>query len=194
MVMGQPAPPPDWPTSPQFQAGVSVLARMGLLLEVFLFNFPAEMPGIVELARAFPDLPIVLDHLGTPALPEAGKGSREEMLGRWRTELKAVAACENVVLKVGGIGMSFVTDKSVFADPPSSAEIADYWKPELRFAIELFGPGRCMLESNWPADDHLYDYVTLWNVLKRATADMSASERSALFHDTATRVFGIGAA
>jgi L-fuconolactonase len=190
MVMGQPAPPPNWYTDSQFQAGVAVLARMGLILEIFVFAFRDELPGLVELARSFPDLPIVLDHLGTPSLPRAGEGTREEMLAAWRTGLEAVARCSNVTLKVGGIGMSFVTDKTVFASAePTSEEIAAYWRPELRFAIELFGPDRCMFESNFPPDRELCDYVTLWNVFKRTTSDLSGAERAALFHDNAVSLY-----
>ena len=55
--------------------------------------------------------------------------------------------------------------------------------------IELFGVTRCMFESNFPVDKASCGYNVLWNSFKRLTAGWSESERSALFHDTATRVY-----
>jgi predicted TIM-barrel fold metal-dependent hydrolase len=190
MALGQPAPPPGWLANPVFHTGADVLRRKGLVLEIFVFK-PEELTDLPELARAHPDLSIVLDHLGTPSLPQPGEGTRDEMLDRWRKAMESIAACDNVTLKLGGIGMSFIVDKSLFSSPPSSVEVAEYWRPEIRFAIDLFGPDRCMFESNFPIDDEFCDYVTLWNVFKRVSDDMSATERAALFHDTATRVFGL---
>jgi predicted TIM-barrel fold metal-dependent hydrolase len=111
------------------------------------------------------------------------------MLALWRSELELVAACENVSLKIGGLGMPFMTDRTIFPSPPSSVEVSTYWRPEMEFVIELFGSARCMFESNFPMDRGLYDYVTLWNVFKRLTKDMSPSERAAMFHDNAVRLY-----
>jgi predicted TIM-barrel fold metal-dependent hydrolase len=101
--------------------------------------------------------------------------------------MKALASCPNVVLKIGGIGMTFVTDAADIG-PISSESIAAYWGADLRRLIELFGTGRSMFESNWPFDAHLCDLVTLWNVYKLVSRDGSPSERADLFHDTAVRV------
>ena len=46
-----------------------------------------------------------------------------------------------------------------------------------------------MFESNFPVDRKLCDYVTLWNVFKRVTADLSADERRHLFEGTAGRTY-----
>jgi len=49
-----------------------------------------------------------------------------------------------------------------------------------------------MFESNFPVDAHSYSYKVVWNCFKRVTRDFAAAERSALFHDTATRVYRLG--
>ena len=54
-------------------------------------------------------------------------------------------------------------------------------------AIQLFGAQRCMFESNFPVDKAMCSYAVLWNAFKRIAAGASASEKSALFHDTAAR-------
>ena len=56
-------------------------------------------------------------------------------------------------------------------------------------AIERFGPGRCMFESNFPVDKLSCSYTVLWNSFKRLAARFSATEKAALFHDTAARVY-----
>ena len=48
-----------------------------------------------------------------------------------------------------------------------------------------------MFESNFPPDKASCSYVVLWNAFKRMAADMSPSEKAALFHDTATTVYRI---
>ena len=73
--------------------------------------------------------------------------------------------------------------------PPGSAELAEAIEPYYRTCIEYFGPEHCMFESNFPVDRASCSYTVLWNAFKRLTQGYSASERAALFHDTASRVY-----
>lgn len=50
-----------------------------------------------------------------------------------------------------------------------------------------------MFESNFPVDKASYSYAVLWNALKRLSQDLSAAERAALFHDTATQTYRLAA-
>jgi L-fuconolactonase len=185
----QPKPPPGWLTSPELRAGIRQLESRDLLLELFVIC--PDLPDVLQLAQSCPDIPIVLDHIGTPVLPHAdprtSDWSRDEVIERWRADMKALAACPNVLLKLGGIGMTFVTDPALVG-PISSASIAAYWGPDFRRLIELFGTDRAMFESNFPFDAHLCDLATLWNVYKLISQDASPAERADLFHDTAVRV------
>jgi predicted TIM-barrel fold metal-dependent hydrolase len=61
----------------------------------------------------------------------------------------------------------------------------------MNYCIEKFGPERCMFESNFPVDKVSYSYNVLFNAFKRLSASYSSSERAALFHDTAVKVYGI---
>jgi L-fuconolactonase len=189
-VTGQLTPPPDALCSPAFVAGARVLAHRGLVLELFVY-FDA-LPSVVALAQLCPELSIVLDHLGVPLIVEPWAGRRDEVLRLWRRSMQQLARCPNVSVKLGGIGMRTVTEVDGFGAPAGSAEIAAHWGPEILFVIEQFGAGRCMFESNYPWDDRLCDYVTLWNVYKRIAVSLSATERIALFHGTAVQVFGLG--
>ena len=74
---------------------------------------------------------------------------------------------------------------------PSSAVLADLWRPYLETCIEAFGPERAMFESNFPVDKGSCSYPVLWNAFKRIAAGASPSEKAALFHNTAKRVYRI---
>ncbi len=98
--------------------------------------------------------------------------------------------CPNVVLKVGGIGMPmFGTTWHNNDTPPTPEEVADYWGDAVRFCIDTFGPGRAMFESNFPVDRISMSYATLWKAFDLMSENYSASERAALFHDTAVGTY-----
>jgi len=171
-----------------FQRGVAELGRLDLTFDAWLYH--PQLPELVDLARACPDVRIVLDHLGGPLGIGPYRGRRDEVLVDWRRDLAAVAACPNVVLKVGGIGMPiYGLPWHKGERPPSSEELAAAWGDDIRWAIEQFGPSRCMFESNFPVDRQGGSYVVLWNAFKRIAAGSSPSEQADLFHDTAVRAY-----
>ena len=174
---------------PTFQAAVAELERRGLVFETWVyFN---QLDDIAALAARFPNLSIVLNHLGGPAVNGPYAGHRAEMLDEWRGGMRRVASHENVSLKIGGIGYRSFVEESVLDGPRTSEWLADYWRPEIRFCVETFGPRRCMFESNYPEDRHLCDYVVLWNTFKRVSSELSRGERAELFELTARRVYSL---
>jgi predicted TIM-barrel fold metal-dependent hydrolase len=114
------------------------------------------------------------------------------VLATWRRGIAAVAACPNVVMKLGGLGMPRLGfDWSTRQKPIGSEELAAAMAPLLTYCIEQFGPNRCMFESNFPVDKVSFSYNVLYNAFKRLSKGYSAAERAAVFHDTATRVYRI---
>ena len=69
--------------------------------------------------------------------------------------------------------------------------MAQALSPLMNYCIGQFGSNRCMFESNFPPDKVSPSYNVLFNAFKRLSDGYSASERAALFHDTATRVYRI---
>jgi len=172
-----------------YRAGARVLAR-GLSLDTGVV-FP-QLPELADFAKAVPDLTIILNHLG--GLTRVGPyGSRDdEVLGTWRSGIAAVAACPNVNLKLGGIGMPRLGfDWHTREKPIGSEELAASMAPFMTYCIERFGPDRCMFESNFPPDKVSFSHHVLFNALKRFSKGYSASERATLFHDTAVRAYRI---
>lgn len=184
------SPPPGLLALPAFRAGFAALGRAGLSFDAWLYH--PQLPELTALACAHPDVSIVLDHLGGPLGIGPYTGRRDDVLDGWRKSMDDVAACENVVLKLGGIGMPiFGLDFHKQPGDTTSVQLADAWGDEIRWCIERFGVDRCMFESNFPVDKASCSYLVLWNAFKRITADASPSDKAALFHDTAARVYAL---
>jgi len=173
---------------PGFREGFAELAPLGLVFEGVCRH--PQLSDFVDLARAFPDTVMVLNHLGGVAGVGRHAGRREEIFAEWRKSIAELAACPNIVLKLGGINMEYSGfgwhEKS---KPPTSRELCDATRRYYETAIEHFGSDRCMFESNFPVDKVSCSYHVLWNAFKRLTADCSADEKAKLFHDTAARVY-----
>jgi predicted TIM-barrel fold metal-dependent hydrolase len=173
---------------PAFRTGVATLGRRGLTLDAWVYH--VQLEELVDLARAVPDTAIVLNHLGGPVLVGAYADRAADELVRWRSLIAEVATCPNVVLKVGGVGMEmFGHGWSQWERPPGSDEIVASWGDHLRFAIDTFGPSRCMFESNFPVDRLSCSYVVLWNAFKKLSAGYTAAERDDLMRGTAIRAY-----
>ena len=147
---------------------------------------------MTALARAVPDVTFVLDHLGGILGVGPYEGRRDEILANWRADIDELALCDNVVVKLGGIGMVVYGMRyEERADPPSSDDLVAAWAGPIGHVIDRFGASRCMFESNFPVDKASASYVTLWNAFKKIAAGASAYERADLFHGTASRVYRI---
>ena len=145
---------------------------------------------LADLARTFPDTPIVVNHTGGLLGIGSYTGKREEIFREWKKGIATLAACPNVVMKLGGLGMPRCGfDWSKRTTPPESTELAEAMAPYYLWCVEQFGVERCMFESNFPVDKISYSYTVIWNAFKRISRGFSAEERAALFNDTAVRVY-----
>ncbi len=173
-----------------FREGFAELGKRGLVFDSWLLE--PQLPELVDLARDFPDQPIVLDHCGTPLGIASYEGTRPERFAGWRDNIRELAKMPKVNVKLGGLAMAFCNFPSFLSETPApSAQLAAEWKPYIETCIEAFGPERCMFESNFPVDLGSCDYRTLWNAFKHVAAGYSAEEKRALFSGTAKRVYAI---
>jgi predicted TIM-barrel fold metal-dependent hydrolase len=177
-------------SDPAFRQGFAQLAPFGLSYDSWLYH--PQIPQLTDLARAFPETPIVLDHVGGPLGIGPYAGRREEVFAAWADDMAALAQCPNVHVKLGGLAMKLTGFGHHRLDrPPSSETLAEAWKPYLMHCIETFGPARCMFESNFPVDKATCAYTTLWNAFKLVSTDFGAADKAALFHDTAAGFYRI---
>src|ERR1700730_16004671 len=106
---------------------------------------------------------------------------------------RACPACPSVYVRLGGLAMIVTAfDFHLAPQPPSSAEMADAWRPYVDACIENFGANRCMFESNFPVDKGACSYPVLFNAFKRLASGASAAEKADLFAGTASRFYRLG--
>ena len=181
-------PPEHLYQQENFRAGFAQLAPNKMSFEGWCYH--TQISELTELAQAFPDTTIILDHFGGPVGIGPYEGKLAENFAQWQTDITALARCENVVAKLGGINMELNGfgwhEKE---RPPTSEELMLATKPYYEHTIEQFGADRCMFESNFPVDMCTCSYNVLWNSFKLLTADYTADEKAKLYHDTANRIY-----
>lgn len=174
----------------RYRAGLRTLARRGLSYDAMLYH--QQISELATVARSVPELSIVLDHLGCMIGVGPYRGMEAETFRQWRSDIAHLASCPNVSVKLGGLGMVICGPTWHENDmPPGSADLAAAWRPQVETCIELFGPERCMFESNFPVDKGMFSYSVLWNAFKRLTSGASDDEKDALFRGTATRIYNL---
>jgi predicted TIM-barrel fold metal-dependent hydrolase len=182
------AGPPGMLADEKFRAGFSCLAPLGLIFEAWLFH--PQLPELADLADAFPDTTIVLNHCGGILGIGAYAGKRAEVFQQWSQSITELARRPNVRVKLGGLGMrinGFGFERG--EDPPTSEHMAALWRPYIQTCIEAFGADRCLFESNFPVDKGSYSYGACWNAFKRLTQGANPSERDALFRMNAITLY-----
>jgi len=171
-----------------FQAGVRLLGRRGLTWESWHYHY--QMADFIAVAKSAPDTVCILDHFGTPVGVGRYRARRAEILAQSKRDMAAAAALPNVVAKLGGMAMA---DNGFGWDgreqPVTAEEFAAVQREYYLHAIDCFGTGRCMLESNFPVEKVSVSYRVLYNAFKLITADFSEADKDALFSGTARRVY-----
>lgn len=168
------------------RAGIARLAAHGLSLDIWVFH--PQLDEVAEIAAAFPDLTIILNHFGLPILGGPFKGRTDEVFSDWRSGIERLGTYGNIYLKLGALSMRRA-DRSDPDLPPRSDDIARAWLPWTEVAINAFTPSRCMFESNFPVDKRHYSYPVLWNAFKKLASSYSTEEKQNLMADTARRAY-----
>jgi L-fuconolactonase len=172
----------------KFREGYARLADYDMTFEGWVYH--PQISELTDLARAFPDTTIIFNHLGGPLGLGPYADRQNDVFKEWRPMVTRLASCPNVVAKIGGIQMPVNGFGWEDRDrPPTSDELLKANRRWYEHTIEVFGPERCMFESNFPVDRASCSYTVLWNQFKKLSAGFSFDERAAMFHDTAQRVY-----
>lgn len=156
-------------SEPKWREGLALLSDYDLGFD--LQAPPGLMAEAADLAAALPDIQLILTHAGLP-LDRSDDG-----MEAWRQGMRLLAERENVAVKISGFPM---TDWHWTVDS---------LRPLVLETIDLFGPARCMVGSNFPVDKLFSDFDKLFNAYRDITADFSSSDKRYLFHDTAARLY-----
>ena len=161
----------DLLTDPAWLRGFALLKKYNLSFDMQLY--PLQMMDAAGVARRHPDMSIILNHAGMPVDRDP------ESLDHWRKGMRALAACDNVTVKVSGLGMvdwNWTTESI---------------RPFVLETIDIFGVDRSMFASNFPVDKIYSDFATLYRAFFEITRDFSPTEKAKLFHDNAERLYRI---
>jgi predicted TIM-barrel fold metal-dependent hydrolase len=161
----------DYLIDPSWQRGYRELAKYGWVC--CLDSDPDHYHQAAELARAVPGATLCIDHAGFPRKRD------DEYFAHWKAELGKVAACENAVIKISGLGM---------CDPNWTVES---WRPWVSSCIELFGVERSFFGTNWPVDRLFSSFPDVIDAYEELISGFSESEQIALFSGNAERIFKI---
>ncbi len=171
-----------------FRQGFACLAPLGLSFDGWMWW--TQLGEFADLADAFPQTQLVLDHFGGVLGVGAHSGKLTEDFPHWQAAIRDLAKRPNVAVKLGGLAMRTAGFGLREREAPmSSDELAQMWRPYFESCLDAFGPQRCMFESNFPVDKVCVRYDTLWNAFKRLAAACNEAEKSALFFDTAAQVY-----
>lgn len=189
-VIGNGARDPGLYLDDGFGKGLDRLTALGLSLDAWAFH--TQLDDVIALASAHEDANIVLCHCGGPLGYGPYADKQAEVRAYWLDRMTELAKRPNVSVKLGGMMMRLAAfDYGAAAAPPTSEALADLWRPYIEPCIELFGPDRCMVESNFPVEKMGIGYGPMWNVFKRITAGASAVEKQAIYSGAAKRVYNL---
>jgi L-fuconolactonase len=173
---------------PSTRTTIGLLRRYGLTLDIWAYH--TQMQEVIDVCRSFPDLQIIINHVGGPIGIGPFEGKRGDVFKGWEQDIRTLASFPNTLMKVGGMAMRFTGfDFYKHGQPPSSEQLSQAWRPYFTTCVESFTPARCMFESNFPVDKAMCSYPVLWNAFKRLAAGFSPAERTALFSGTAARAY-----
>ena len=174
-----------------FLEGYSMLGKLGLSFDNYHPDY-TRLPTLAKLGQKFPEVTIIVNHLGGKVDPNDSPGD----IAEWRECIDKISKCPNAVMKVGGAQQRVGAWEPPFHNnlrqsPIGSSELCDLLYERYIYAIEAFGPDRCMFESNFPVDKECVSYRTLWNMFKLVAkrAGLSTSEKTAVFSRTAQQVY-----
>jgi len=181
--------------NPEFLKGFGLLEKYNLSYDNWSPDF-SRLPRLADLAKQFPGVTVIVNHLGGKIDPDADASEWDA----WRSAIDAVAGCPNTVMKLGGAQMRIGDWEPAYhmhqAEAPwSSDAFLSTLLPRYQYALEAFGPERCMFESNFPVDKDCISYRTLWNLFKKMTKELglSAAEKTDVFSGTAARAYRLTA-
>ncbi len=168
LLQGRPA---ETIIAPELITGVRMLADRGLTFDLCATH--DQLPQVCGLVRSCPETSFVLDHLGKPAV-------RAGALDPWRADLAKLAALPNVVCKLSGLATE--------AAPGRGADDAP---PYLAYALETFGPRRCMIASDWPVATLATTVARWFDVVLELIAELTPADRAAVLEGTAATTYGL---
>ncbi|MEZ5905488.1 MAG: amidohydrolase family protein [Geminicoccaceae bacterium] len=157
-----------------FRRGTEALTRFGFSLDLVVL--PGQLHEVAALAAELPELTVIVDHLAMPRPGEAGD------IDRWADGMAAVAAQPNAVIKLSGL---WTIDMSWHVEA---------LEPFVAASLAAFGAERVMYGSNLPIEKLMCPARRQIEVLTAIIDRADPAALSAVFSQTARRIYRLPAA
>ena len=161
----------NWLLRDDVLRGVQEVGSANLVYDLLVRT--RELPAALEVARRFPEIRFVVDHIGKPHI---SAGARDP---QWEQAMAPFAGLPNVSCKLSGM----VTEASWTEWTPG--DLAPY----VRRVLEWFGPERCMFGSDWPVCLVAATYGEVLEALRFALSELDAAELAGVLGGNASRVY-----
>ncbi len=182
-----------------FLKGFEALAERGMTFDAWCYS--GQLSDLAVLLEEYPEVPVVLDHCGTPVgvFGPVGKytgvraDERASILSEWREQVDLLADFPNLHVKLSGLLMPVLGHGyAARAEPPGTAEVAERIWPVVGPVLEAFGTDRCMWASNFPMDRVCAPLDTIIAAYAEVCEAEAPGQLRALFHDNALRFYRVG--
>ena len=144
--------------------------------------------------RAAPSVPMVLNHVGTPLFGGRFDDPRA-IFAQWREGMARLAERPNVVVKIGGMlmhhGVAEAMRRSRGEEAWTAPALVAELGPWLAETIALFGPGRCLFESNFPMDRGHCTYPVLIAAYRELLAGLPVADQDQVLRANAARLYRV---
>ena len=161
---------PDWILQPHLGPALDAIAAERLVFDALILSH--QVAAIVELAKRYPQLSIVLDHAAKPHLGEA------DAMSRWAPAMGALARLPNVTCKVSGL----LTELRPGGGREDVARA-------IGILFDLFGPQRLLWGSDWPVLTLAGDYRGWFELARDAIAAKDTGAVGAVMGGNAPRIY-----
>ena len=166
---------PEWIDHAPHPDALRALQRLGLRFDALVQ--PRHLDALLRFVRAWPEVPVVIDHAAKPCLAAGWTG---EWAPAWRARMAELAACPRVMCKLSGL----------LTEAPPGAGAATL-RPVWEHLLQCFGPARLMWGSDWPVLTLAGRYADWVAISEALVAELSPDEQAALWHGNATRFYGL---
>ena len=161
----------QWIANPSLAPALNAMVEHGLRLDALVL--PRHLPALLQCAREYPLLAIVIDHAAKPPIADA-------QFGHWREQMAQLAALPNVHCKLSGLVTEAKPDWSV-----------DDLRPYVSHVLEVFGAQRVIWGSDWPVVDLAGGYGAWLAASESLLAHLGQQDRNDIFGLNARRFYSL---
>ena len=155
---------------PEFTRGIKSLENRNIPYDILIFA--RHLPVTLKFVKMFPDHDFVIDHIAKPEIANNG-------FEFWYENMKPFKEFEHVRCKLSGM----VTETNY------NDWKAEDFHPYLETCLEIFGPHRLMIGSDWPVCLLSGQYGSVMNIVKDYIAKLSLDEQDLILGKTAENFY-----